>query len=162
MFTLNYRHGDTSPLPFDWLVRTASKITRLWSQRRRVSYIFRPERTTTANSFDRCRRDASIAEGHFETADHLQQGIAPLPVGCPIARSSLVRRLVLAKDDAAKQRIRAWLSDIDDERLSYLGLTSEDIAALRGTASPPVEATIAHGLNTPPEDSSAPWTQGND
>ena len=87
MFTLNYRHGDTSPLPFDWLVRTASKITRLWSQRRRVSYIFPPERTTTANSFDRCRRDASIAEEHFETADHLQQGIAPLPVGCPMARS---------------------------------------------------------------------------
>ena len=73
-----------------------------------------------------------------------------------------MRRLVLAKDDAAKQRIRAWLSDIDDERLSYLGLTSEDIAALRGTASPPVEATIAHGLNTPSEDSNAPWTQGND
>ena len=54
-----------------------------------------------------------------------------------------MRRLVLAKDDPAKQRIRAWLSDIDDERLFCLGLTSEDIAALRGTANPPAEATIA-------------------
>ena len=80
----------------------------------------------------------SVAEGHFETADHLQQGIAARPVGRPIAGSSLVRRLVLAKDDPAKQRIRAWLSDIDDERLFRLGLASEDIAALRGTASPEV------------------------
>ena len=85
------------------------------------------------------------------TADHLQQDIAPLPVGCPIARSSLVRRLVLAKDDPAKQRIRAWLSDIDDERLFCLGLTSEDIAALRGTANPPAEAAIAQRLDATSE-----------
>jgi hypothetical protein len=49
------------------------------------------------------------------------------------ARSSLVRRLVQAKDDPAKQRIRRWLSDISDERLSSLGLTPEDIALLRGS-----------------------------
>ena len=66
-----------------------------------------------------------------------------------------MRRLVLAKDDPAKQRIRAWLSDIDDERLFCLGLTSEDIVALRGTASPPAEASIAHGLDTPSEDCGA-------
>jgi hypothetical protein len=64
----------------------------------------------------------------------LQQGINVSSVGRPIAGSSLVRRLVLAKNDPAKQRIRAWLSDIDDERLFSLGFTSEDIAALRGTA----------------------------
>jgi mannose-6-phosphate isomerase-like protein (cupin superfamily) len=60
-------------------------------------------------------------------------------VGPPLLedrRSGLVRRLVLAKTDPAKQRIRAWLSDIDDERLFCLGLTSEDMAALRGTARP--------------------------
>lgn len=51
------------------------------------------------------------------------------------ARSSLVRRLVRAKDDPAKQRIRRWLSDIDDQRLSSLGLTPEDIALLRGSRS---------------------------
>lgn len=92
-------------------------------------------------SFDCSQRDFSIAVGDFETADHLRQG----------AGSSLVRRLVLAKADPAKQRIRTWLSDIDDERLFCLGLTSEDIAALRDTRSPPGEATI----DAPSEHSSA-------
>jgi len=44
-----------------------------------------------------------------------------------------VRRLVQARDDPAKQRIRRWLSDINDERLSSFGLTLEDIALLRGS-----------------------------
>ena len=118
-----------------------------------VSYIWWPQRMT--GSFDCSRRGAAVAEGHFETADHLQQGIAVPPAGRPIAGSSLVRRLVLAKDDPSKQRIRALLGEIDDERLLCFGLTSEDIAALRGTASPPAEATIAQGLNAPSEDSSA-------
>ena len=112
------------------------------------SYIFRPERTT-GKSFDCSRRGTAVAEGHFETTDHLQQGIAVRPAARPIAGSSLVRRLVLAKDDPAKQRIRAQLSAIDDERLFCLGLTSEDIAALRGTASPPAEATIALQISPP-------------
>jgi hypothetical protein len=46
-------------------------------------------------------------------------------------RSSLVRRLVQAQDDPAKRRIRTWLCDLNDEQLSNLNLTSEDIAALR-------------------------------
>ena len=49
------------------------------------------------------------------------------------ARSSLVRKLVRANDDPAKQRIRRWLSDIDDERLLSFGLTPEDIVLLRGS-----------------------------
>lgn len=48
------------------------------------------------------------------------------------AHSALVRRLVQALDDPAKERIRAWLSDIDDERLIAFGLTTDDIAVLRG------------------------------
>ena len=52
------------------------------------------------------------------------------------ARSDLVRRLVQAKDDPAKRRIRRWLSDINDERLSRFGMTTEDIALLRGSAAP--------------------------
>jgi hypothetical protein len=48
-------------------------------------------------------------------------------------RSSLVRRFVQAQDDPAKQRIRAWLCDLNDEQLSNLGWTSADIAVLRGT-----------------------------
>jgi len=47
------------------------------------------------------------------------------------ARSSLVRRLTQARDDPGKQRIRAWLRKLDDEQLSSLGLTREDIAILR-------------------------------
>jgi hypothetical protein len=62
-----------------------------------------------------------------------QQSIAKHPARCRKARSSLVRRLVQAKDDPAKQRIRRWLSDIDDERLLRFGLTTEDIALLRGS-----------------------------
>ena len=63
------------------------------------------------------------------------QSIVERPAGCRKARSSLVRRLVQAKDDPAKQRIRRWLSDIDDERLAGFGLTPEDIALLRGSGN---------------------------
>jgi hypothetical protein len=113
-----------------------------------AGYIF-GTRGRSGKSFDWFRRGASVAEGHFEATDHLQQDIAALPAGRQTAGSSLVRRLVRAKDDPAKQRIRAQLSAIDDERLSCLGLTSEDIAALRGTASPPAEATIALQISPP-------------
>jgi hypothetical protein len=51
-----------------------------------------------------------------------QQSIAKRPARCRKARSSLVRRLVQARDDPAKQRIRRWLSDINDERLLSLAL----------------------------------------
>jgi hypothetical protein len=50
----------------------------------------------------------------------------------PKAKSSLVRRLVAAKDDPAKQRIRAWLASLEDEQLTGLGLTPQDIVILRG------------------------------
>lgn len=55
--------------------------------------------------------------------------------GSPKAKSSLVRRLVAARNDPAKRRICAWLAECDDERLSGLGVTSDDIAILRGTRS---------------------------
>jgi uncharacterized protein YjiS (DUF1127 family) len=45
--------------------------------------------------------------------------------------SSLVRRVVQAQDDPAKRRIRAWLRELDDEQLSSIGLTREDINVLR-------------------------------
>ena len=58
------------------------------------------------------------------------------------ARSSLVRRLVEANDDPAKQRIRRWLSDIDDERLLSFGLTPEDIVFLRGSRCYPRDSCV--------------------
>jgi hypothetical protein len=52
----------------------------------------------------------------------------------PEASSSLVRRLVLARNDPAKRRIREWLANIDDERLSDFGLMASDVAALRNAS----------------------------
>jgi hypothetical protein len=52
-------------------------------------------------------------------------------VGNRTATSGLVRRLVHAEGDPAKQRIRAWLCNIDDEKLLRFGLSAADIAILR-------------------------------
>ena len=61
-----------------------------------------------------------------------KQSIAVLSDGLPKMRSGLVRRLVCARDDPGKERIRKWLIDLDDAQLqSGLGLTVEDIAVLR-------------------------------
>jgi hypothetical protein len=114
-------------------------------------YVCRLERTT-GESFDRSRRGASVAEGFFETTDHSPPGAAVQPARRPITGSSLVQSLVRATGDPAKRRIRAWLGAIDDKRFVGLGLTSEDIAALRGAANPSGEATIAQGLGAPSED----------
>jgi hypothetical protein len=84
------------------------------------------------------------------------RGLGPPLLGDRL--SSLVRRLVLAKDDPAKQRIRAWLSKIEDERLFCLGLAPEDIAALRGKASPPAEAIIAQERDASSDETSASRT----
>jgi hypothetical protein len=61
-----------------------------------------------------------------------KQPIAALSEGRPKMRSRLVCRLVGARDDPGKERIRMWLIDLDDAQLrSGLGLTLEDIAVLR-------------------------------
>jgi hypothetical protein len=58
----------------------------------------------------------------------------------PKWRQASFARLVCARDDPGKERIRKWLIDLDDAQLrSGLGLTGEDIAVLRTgtkTASP--------------------------
>jgi hypothetical protein len=66
----------------------------------------------------------------------LPRGITVRPAKDLKVRSSLVRRLVQAQDDPAKQRIRAWLRENDEQLSSSLGLTPEDIAVLRGTQMP--------------------------
>jgi hypothetical protein len=76
------------------------------------------------------------------TVEGSHRSIAKRPAGYQKARSSLVRRLVEARDDPAKQRIRRWLGDIDDERLANFGLTPEDIALLRGSGN---SVTLDHG-----------------
>jgi hypothetical protein len=64
-----------------------------------------------------------------------QESIAKRPVKCRKTRSSLVRRLLSAKDDPATQRIRHRLSGFSDERLLRFGLTAEDVALLRNSRS---------------------------
>jgi len=68
-----------------------------------------------------------------------RQKIAARPAALPRARSSLVRRLVAAENDPAKRRIRAWLANLEDEGLSSLGLTPQDIVILRGGTQRPPE-----------------------
>ena len=65
------------------------------------------------------------------TIQFSRQGMAAHPAGALKARSSLVRRVVQAHDDPGKERIRAWLRELDDEQLASLGLTPEDILVLR-------------------------------
>ena len=74
------------------------------------------------------------------TIQFSKQPIAVLTDGFSKMGSALVRRLVCARDDPGKERIRRWLIDLDDAQLQLgLGLTIEDIAVLRTgtkTASP--------------------------
>jgi uncharacterized protein YjiS (DUF1127 family) len=65
------------------------------------------------------------------TIQFSRQGMGARPARHLQVRSGLVRRLVQAQDDPGKQRIRAWLRELDDGQLSSLGLTPEDIYVLR-------------------------------
>ena len=79
--------------------------------------------------------DRSQTDGRPENSESQARQFLPnnLIASQRKARSSLVRRLVQAQDDPAKQRIRRWLSKINNERLLSFGLTPEDIALLRGS-----------------------------
>ena len=66
------------------------------------------------------------------TIQFSKQSMVVLSDGLPKMRSGLVCRLVCARDDPGKERIRMWLIQLDDAQLqSGLGLTLEDIAVLR-------------------------------
>ena len=69
-----------------------------------------------------------------------RQGTAALPASFARPRSSFVRRLLRARDDAVKQRVRTWLIGLDDQRLLRFGLAPEDIALLR---------SFSHGAEHP-------------
>jgi hypothetical protein len=61
------------------------------------------------------------------------QAIVALSASLPATSSGLIRRLVRARNDPGKERVRMWLIDLDDSDLqSGLGLKLEDIAVLRG------------------------------
>ena len=69
-----------------------------------------------------------------------RQAIAALSASLPMTGSSLVHRLVRARNDPGKERVRMWLLNLDDAQLqSGLGLMPQDIAVLRaGTPRNPV------------------------
>jgi hypothetical protein len=50
-----------------------------------------------------------------------QHGMPAMPVSAPLAQSRLVRRLLQAQGDPVKQRVLAWLLDVDDARLRTFG-----------------------------------------
>jgi hypothetical protein len=67
------------------------------------------------------------------TVQFSRQTIAALSANLPMTGSGLVRRLVRARNDPGKERVRMCLLHLDDAQLqSGLGLTVEDIAVLRG------------------------------
>jgi hypothetical protein len=106
-------------LEADQTVKSALReAARRWRERKQIL-----ERSQSA---DYCSRPLQFP----------RQNIIASPAERLKARSGLVRRLVQARDDPAKQRIRAWLKDLDDVKLSGLGLAHEDIVILRGV---PVE-----------------------
>ena len=56
-----------------------------------------------------------------------------MPLAVPLPQSSFVRRLLLARDDAVKQRVLGWLMEMDDARLRGFGVAIADITILRAS-----------------------------
>ena len=70
------------------------------------------------------------------TIQFSRQAIAALSASPPTTVSGLVPRLVRARNDPGKERVRMWLIGLDYAQLqSGLGLTPEDITVLRGGPS---------------------------
>src|SRR5258708_39746798 len=76
------------------------------------------------------------------TIQFSRRGMAARPTSALKARSSLGHRLVRAHDDPGKQRIRAWLRELDGEQLTSLGITAEDILVLRHLTFFPFAKTV--------------------
>ena len=51
------------------------------------------------------------------TAQFSRQAIIALSAGLPTTGSGLVRRLVRARNDPGKERVRMWLLGLDDAQL---------------------------------------------
>jgi hypothetical protein len=66
------------------------------------------------------------------TVQFSPQSLSALSASFPTTASSLVRRLVWARNDPGKKRVRMLLLNLDDAQLqSGLGMTPQDIAVLR-------------------------------
>jgi hypothetical protein len=78
-----------------------------------------------------------------------RQGMAASPVVFPRAESAFVRRLLEARDDAVKFRVREWLMRLDDQRLMGFGLTKDDIALLRGSLPIPSNGPSGSSVGPP-------------
>ena len=76
-----------------------------------------------------------------------RQGMAAMPLAVPFTQSSFVRRLLQARDDSVKQRVLAWLMEIDDARLRGFGLSTADIAILRAMRDNANGQSAAHECN---------------
>ena len=86
------------------------------------------------------------------TVQFSRQAIAALSGSIAKTGSSLVRRLVRARNDPGKERIRNWLIDLDNAQLrSGLGLTLEDIAVLRD-GTPQTSRAEVYRRERQPED----------
>jgi hypothetical protein len=62
-------------------------------------------------------------------------------------KSTFLRRLIRARDDPAKQRVLAWLMEIDDALLLTFGLTPGDIKILRAAVRPQSLASTKRRLS---------------
>jgi hypothetical protein len=78
------------------------------------------------------------------TVQFSPQSLSALSTSSLTTASSLVLRLVQARNDRGKERVRMWLLNLDDAQLqSGLGLTPQDIAVLRaGTPRNPVALSL--------------------
>ena len=78
------------------------------------------------------------------TVQFSPQSLSALSTSSLTTASSLVLRLVQARNDPSKERVRMWLLNLDDAQLqSGLGLTPQDIAVLRaGTPRNPVALSL--------------------
>jgi hypothetical protein len=87
--------------------------------------------------------DRSQTDGRPENSESQARQFLPnsLIASQRKARSSLVRRFVQAQDDPAKQRIRRWLSKINNEQLFVLLRGSRSagkfVSTLLSVPSPP-------------------------
>lgn len=70
------------------------------------------------------------------------QGMAARPARCSKAKSSLVRRLVQAQNDPARQRIRAWLRELDEQEV----VVGNELFILRAGDSLMAPRDIPHKL----------------